>query len=68
MLPGMTGYELARYLRQDERHATLPVMFLTTQGNIEARIELRQIGRRRSSCQAGAAQKCLASLHRIRTS
>jgi diguanylate cyclase (GGDEF)-like protein len=44
MLPGMTGYELARYLRQDERHATLPVMFLTTQGNIEARIEAARSG------------------------
>jgi diguanylate cyclase (GGDEF)-like protein len=44
MLPGMTGYELARYLRQDERHATLPVLFLTTQGNIEARIESARSG------------------------
>lgn len=44
MLPGMTGYELARYLRQDERHATLPVIFLTTQGNIEARIEAARSG------------------------
>ncbi|HEY9713886.1 MAG TPA: diguanylate cyclase, partial [Chroococcales cyanobacterium] len=44
MLPGMTGYELARYLRQDERHATLPVMFLTTQGNLEARIEAARSG------------------------
>ncbi len=39
ILPGVTGYELARYLRQEERHATMPVIFLTTQGNIEARIE-----------------------------
>lgn len=44
MLPGMTGYELARYLRQDERHATLPVVFLTTHGNIEARIEAARSG------------------------
>jgi len=44
MLPGMTGYELARYLRQDERHATLPVIFLTTHGNIEARIEAARSG------------------------
>lgn len=39
MLPGIKGYELARYLRQDERYATLPVIFLTAEGNIEARIE-----------------------------
>ena len=44
MLPGMTGYELARYLRQDERHAALPVVFSTTQGNIEARIEAARAG------------------------
>jgi len=44
LLPGMTGYELSRYLRQDERHATLPVIFLTTQGNIEARIEAARAG------------------------
>ncbi len=39
MLPGVTGYELARFIRQDERYATLPVLFLTTQGHLEARIE-----------------------------
>lgn len=44
MLPGMTGYELARYIRQDERHATLPVLFLTTQGQIDARIESARAG------------------------
>ena len=44
MLPGMTGYELARYLRQDERHATLPVLFLTTHGQLDARIESTRSG------------------------
>ncbi len=44
MLPGMTGYELARYIRQDERHATLPVLFLTTQGQLDARIESARAG------------------------
>ncbi|MBZ0188039.1 MAG: diguanylate cyclase, partial [Candidatus Obscuribacterales bacterium] len=44
MLPGMTGYELARYIRQDERHATLPVLFLTTQGQLDARIESTRSG------------------------
>lgn len=44
MLPGMTGYELARYVRQDERHATLPIIFLTTQGQIDARIESARAG------------------------
>jgi diguanylate cyclase (GGDEF)-like protein len=44
MLPGMTGYELARYIRQNERHATLPIIFLTTQGQLEARIEAAKSG------------------------
>ena len=30
ILPGMSGYELARYLRQDEANAVLPILFLTT--------------------------------------
>ncbi len=44
MLPGVTGYELARYIRQDERHATLPVIFLTTHGQLDARIESTRSG------------------------
>jgi len=44
MLPGMTGYELARYIRQDERYATLPIIFLTTQAHLEARIESAKAG------------------------
>ncbi|HEY9786526.1 MAG TPA: diguanylate cyclase [Candidatus Obscuribacterales bacterium] len=44
MLPGCTGYELARFVRQDERYATLPVLFLTTQGHLEARIEAARSG------------------------
>jgi diguanylate cyclase (GGDEF)-like protein len=44
MLPGMTGYDLARYVRQTERHATLPIIFLTTQGQLEARIEAAKSG------------------------
>lgn len=31
LLPGVSGYDLARALRLDERHALLPVVFLTTQ-------------------------------------
>ena len=44
MLPGVTGYELARFIRQDERHATLPVIFLTTHGQLDARIESTRSG------------------------
>jgi diguanylate cyclase (GGDEF)-like protein len=44
VLPGMTGYELAKYVRQNERHAALPIIFLTTQGQLEARIEAARSG------------------------
>jgi diguanylate cyclase (GGDEF)-like protein len=44
MLPGMTGYELAKYVRQNERYAALPIIFLTTQGQLEARIEAAKSG------------------------
>ena len=44
MLPGVSGYDLVRSLRQDERYATVPVIVLTTRGEMEARIEATQAG------------------------
>jgi len=44
LLPGVTGYDLTRVVRQDERHATLPVVFLTTQGQVEARVHATRAG------------------------
>ena len=44
LLPGISGYDLVRYLRQDERHATLPVLFLTTEGQLQSRIERARVG------------------------
>jgi len=44
LLPGVSGYDLVRSLRQDERHATLPVIILTTQGELDARIEAARAG------------------------
>jgi diguanylate cyclase (GGDEF)-like protein len=44
LLPGVTGYDLVRYLRQDERYATLPVLFLTTEREVHARIETARAG------------------------
>lgn len=38
------GYDLVRYLRQDERYATLPVLFLSTQGQLQAKIETLKAG------------------------
>jgi len=42
--PGVSGYDLVRYLRQDERHATLPVLVLTTQPDAEAHIATARAG------------------------
>lgn len=43
-LPGMDGYTLARYLRQDERHATLPIIFLTSHNQPSVKVETLQAG------------------------
>ncbi len=37
-LPGISGYDLARLIRQDERYAALPIVFLTSEGDVDARI------------------------------
>jgi diguanylate cyclase (GGDEF)-like protein len=44
MLPGIRGYDLARYLRQDERYATLPILFLTSDGQTDVRMEAARAG------------------------
>ncbi len=44
LLPALNGYDLVRYLRQDERYATLPVVFLTTEGQVESRIDAVKAG------------------------
>jgi diguanylate cyclase (GGDEF)-like protein len=44
LLPDITGYDLVRYLRQDERHATLPVLFLTTESQLQSRFRSAQVG------------------------
>ena len=44
MLPGVTGFELARFLRQDERYATLPILFLSTQNQLDAHVESARAG------------------------
>jgi len=43
-LPGADGYSLARYIRQQEAHATLPILFLTTKSHIESQIESIRAG------------------------
>jgi diguanylate cyclase (GGDEF)-like protein len=44
VLPGVNGYDLARLIRQDERYAALPIVFLTTQGELEAQIRSVRAG------------------------
>ncbi len=44
LLPGIDGYDLVRYLRQDEQYAALPVLFLSTEAQIEAQIRSARAG------------------------
>lgn len=44
MMPDITGYELARFLRQSEAYATLPILFLTTEAKIDAKIRAAKAG------------------------
>jgi diguanylate cyclase (GGDEF)-like protein len=43
-LPGTDGYALARFIRQQEAHAALPILFLTTQSQLESQIESMRAG------------------------
>jgi len=44
LLPDISGYDLVRYLRQDERNAALPVLFLTTESQMQSRFRSAQVG------------------------
>jgi diguanylate cyclase (GGDEF)-like protein len=44
LLPGVDGLQLVRRLRQEERYANLPVLFLTTEGETQDRIEAMRAG------------------------
>jgi diguanylate cyclase (GGDEF)-like protein len=44
VLPGMDGYDLVRYLRQDERYITLPVIFLTAERRTQSRSRSAKAG------------------------
>jgi diguanylate cyclase (GGDEF)-like protein len=43
-LPGPDGYALARFIRQQEAHAALPILFLTTRSQLESQIESMRAG------------------------
>lgn len=40
----INGFELAKFVRQNERFAALPILFLTTQNQLEAHIESARAG------------------------
>jgi diguanylate cyclase (GGDEF)-like protein len=44
VLPDVSGYDLARYVRQEDQHLTLPILFLTGDAEIPARIETVRSG------------------------
>ena len=44
VLPGVSGYDLARFLRQNEKYAALPVVFLTAESKAQARLETIRAG------------------------
>jgi diguanylate cyclase (GGDEF)-like protein len=44
LLPGVSGSDLVRGLRQDTRYATLPLVFLTTESQLDVRIEAIKAG------------------------
>ncbi len=44
MLGPMTGFELAQYIRQQDRYAALPVVFLTTENALEMHVKSAKIG------------------------
>ena len=44
VLPEVTGFDLVRYLRQHEQYATMPVLFLTMQGQMKDKIETVKAG------------------------
>jgi diguanylate cyclase (GGDEF)-like protein len=44
LLPGISGYDLVRYLRQDEKYAALPVISLSTEGQLDAQIKSARAG------------------------
>jgi diguanylate cyclase (GGDEF)-like protein len=42
--PSMSGFELAQYIRQQDRYAALPIVFLTTENALDMHIRSARIG------------------------
>jgi diguanylate cyclase (GGDEF)-like protein len=43
-LPGFSGYDLARFLKQNEKYAAVPVVFLTAENRAQSRIDTIRAG------------------------
>ena len=43
-LPGTDGFAVARYIRQQEAYAALPILFLTTRAHLDSQIESMRAG------------------------
>jgi diguanylate cyclase (GGDEF)-like protein len=44
VLPELSGYDLARYVRQDDQHVTVPIIFLTGESQVNVRIKTVKAG------------------------
>jgi diguanylate cyclase (GGDEF)-like protein len=44
VLPGISGFDLVRFIRQYERYAALPIIFLTTETQLEAKMRATEAG------------------------
>jgi diguanylate cyclase (GGDEF)-like protein len=44
VLPEVFGYDLAKFVRQDEQYVTLPIVFLTSDAELDARIQTVKAG------------------------
>jgi diguanylate cyclase (GGDEF)-like protein len=44
LLPGMSGYDIVKFIRQHERYAALPIIFLTTEAQMEAKVRAAAAG------------------------
>jgi diguanylate cyclase (GGDEF)-like protein len=44
LLPGASGHDLTRYLRQHDVHATMPIVVLTTESQMETRLDTLRAG------------------------
>ena len=43
-LPGVNGFDLAKYVRQDDQYVTLPIVFLSSESDERARIDAVRAG------------------------